>query len=91
MQKQSTNVVEASQLALLESRIFDQCPLADVIEYVDKMHDNYICSDAADDSFERNVATVCKKPLMKLLACLQSKADPYETVMLQITYPEIND
>lgn len=85
MSNQSTNEVMTQQLALLKSKIFDQCPVEDVIEYVDKMHDNYICSDSADDCFERNVATVCKKPLIKLLRCVQACIDPEGNITVSFT------
>lgn len=86
MQKQSTNVVEASQLALLESRIFDVCPIQDVIDDNHRVYTNFMCSEAAEDPFLRQAVTVSHKAVMKLLACVQTKIDPYETVMLQITF-----
>lgn len=86
MSKQSTNLVEASQLALLESKIFDVCPIQDVINDNQRVYMDFMCSEAAEDSFLRQTVTVSHQLNMKLLACIQSKADPYEAVTLQITF-----
>lgn len=86
MSNQSTNEVNAEQLALLESKIFDVCPIQDVIDDNHRVYTNFMCSEAAEDLFLRQTVTVSHKAVMKLLACVQTKTDPYETVMLQITF-----
>lgn len=86
MQKQSTNEVMTQQLALLESKIFDVCPIQDVINDNHRVYTDFMCSEAAEDPFLRQTVTVSHKAVMKLLACVQTKTDPYETVMLQITF-----
>jgi hypothetical protein len=90
MQKQSTNVVEASQLALLESKIFNDCLVQDVMKDQHEMYTSFMCSDAAEDTTVRNHKTVSNQRVMNLLGAILTGGFVEKDVFLQITIEENN-
>lgn len=85
MHNQSTNVVEASQLALLEKKIFWIAPIQEVINDQHEMYTSFMCTDAAEDTTVRNHVTVTHKTVMKLLGCIQAGVDPSGEVTVSFT------
>jgi hypothetical protein len=85
MQSQSTNAVEATQLALLEKKIFWACPVQEVIDDYHEMYTSFMCSDAAENTMVRNHKTATHYTVMRLLTCIQNKQDPNDTLLLTIT------
>ena len=85
MHKESTNVVEANQLALLEKKIFWACPIQEVINDQQEMYTNFMCSNAAEDTMQRNHKTATHLTMMKLLGCIQLQLDPDNEVSIRYT------
>ena len=86
MTKENNNVVEASQLALLEKKIFWVAPIQECIDDHIEMYTNFMCSDAAEDTTVRNHITVTHKTVMKLLGCIQMAIDPDGEVSIEMTF-----
>jgi hypothetical protein len=86
MHNQSNNVVEATQLALLEEKIFNVHPIQEVINANHRMYTDFMCTE--EDPFTRQVFTVGYELNAKLLVSIQSKIDPDQELVLQITYQE---
>lgn len=85
MSNQSTNVVEATQLALLEKKIFWACPIQDVINDQHEMYTNFMCSDAAENTMVRNHKTATHQTVMKLLGSIQAHIDPNNEIVISYT------
>lgn len=88
MSNQSNNVVEATQLALLEEKIFNVHPIQEVINANHRMYTDFMCAE--EDSFTRQVATVSHQLNMKLLACIKNKKDPFDEIVLEISFEGLN-
>ena len=86
MTEQSTNVVEASQLALLEKKIFWVAPIQEVIQDHIEMYTQFMCSEAAEDTTTRNHKTVTHQTVMKLLGCIKMGIDPDGEISIEMTF-----
>jgi len=85
MHKQSTTEVMATQLELLESKIFGIHSIQDVIKDQQRIYTDFMCSDSAEDTATRNNVTVSHQTTMKLLGCIQMHVDPDGEVSINFT------
>ena len=85
MSKESTNEVNVTELALLESKIFNYHTIQDTMDDNHKMYTQFMCSEAADDAWQRQTATISYQNTMKLLGCIKMRVDPDGAFLLEIT------
>jgi len=86
MSNQSTQEVNATELALLESKIFNYHTIQDTMDDNHKMYTQFMCSEAADDAWQRQTATISFQNTMKLLGCIKSRIDPERQLLIEMTF-----
>ncbi len=86
MSEQSTQEVNATELALLESKIFNSHTIQDTMDDNHKMYTQFMCSEAADDAWQRQTATISYQSTMKLLGCIKMKVDPEGEISIEMTF-----
>jgi hypothetical protein len=65
-----------SVLSVIKDKIFNGHEVKDASSDFRKMYLNYMCSEQADCSAERQSATVTFLAIIKLLSCLEEPQDP---------------
>ncbi len=86
MSKENTQEVNTTELALLESKIFNYHTIQDTMDDNHKMYTQFMCSEAADDAWQRQTATVSYQNTMKLLGCIKMRIDPDGEIAIEMTF-----
>lgn len=86
MLKENNNEVNAKELALLESKIFNYHTIQETMDDNRKMYTQFMCSEAADDAWQRQTATISYQHTMKLLGCIKMKVDPEGEISIEMTF-----
>lgn len=73
-------------LSALEKKVFSTHTVADTSKDLDKLYTEFMCSDNAESTHERQSATVSYQLIKKVLTAMANHQDPDDIFELKITF-----